>query len=47
MLSISDSALEQSIALVGLRRDEMLLPLRSAAGYTIKHGYIGTNWAAL
>jgi hypothetical protein len=33
---------ERSIALVDLRRDEMLLPLRLVAGHTTKHGHIGT-----
>jgi len=42
MLSRSDGALERSIALVELCRDGMLLPLRSAAGHTTKHGHIGT-----
>jgi len=40
--TIGDGAPERSIALVKLRRDEMLLPLRSAAGHTTKHGHIGT-----
>jgi hypothetical protein len=42
MLSKLDGTHERSIALVDLRRNEMLLPLRPVAGHTTKHGYIGT-----
>ena len=42
LLSRLDSTLKWSIALVELRHDEMMLPLRSAAGHTTKHGHIGT-----
>jgi hypothetical protein len=42
MLSKLDGTHEWSIALVDLRYDEMLLPLRPVAGHTTKHGHIGT-----
>ena len=42
MLSRLDDSHERSIALVELRYDEMLLPLRSAAGHTTQHSRIGT-----
>ena len=42
MLSRLDDSHERSIALVELRRDEMLLLLRPVAGHTTHHGYIGT-----
>ncbi|KAH7108873.1 hypothetical protein B0J11DRAFT_602078 [Dendryphion nanum] len=42
MLSRLDGTPQRSICLAELRHDEMLLPLRSAAGHTTKHGHIGT-----
>jgi hypothetical protein len=42
MLSRLDGTHERSIAPVELRHDEMLLPLRPAAGHTTKHSRIGT-----
>jgi hypothetical protein len=42
MLSRLDGTHERSIALVGLRYDEMLLPQRLVAGHTTKHSRIGT-----
>jgi len=42
MLSRLDGTYERSIALVGLRYDEMLLPQRLVAGRTTKHSRIGT-----
>ena len=42
MRSRLDGTHERSIALVELRYDEMLLPLRSAAGHTTEHSHIGT-----
>jgi hypothetical protein len=42
MLSKFDNTHERSIDLVELHHDEMLLPLRTAAGHTTQHGHIGT-----
>jgi hypothetical protein len=42
MLSRLDGTYERSIALVELRRDERLLPLRPVAGHTTQHTCIGT-----
>jgi hypothetical protein len=42
MLSRLDGTHERRIALVELRHDEMLLPLRPVAGHTTKHSLIGT-----
>jgi hypothetical protein len=42
MLSRLDGTHERGIALVALRYDEMLLPLRPVAGHTTKHSRIGT-----
>lgn len=42
MLSRLNSTYKQSIALIELRYNKMLLPLHLVAGYTTQHGYIGT-----
>ena len=42
MLSRLDGTHERRIALVELRHDEMLLPLRRVAGHTTQHSRIGT-----
>ena len=42
MLSRVDDLHERSIAIVELRYNKMLLPLRPVAGHTTHHGHIGT-----